>query len=540
MNQKITHILLLLAVCCFSFFIHNRVIYADIMESRNLVTAREIVEEGNWLIPTMNGVLRLEKPPLPTWVAACIEMISPDNLALQRSAAGVMAVLLVLFLYLFVVQQTQVPLLGLFSGLLLCTSFNIVLMGRVATWDIYCHAFMLGGIYFLYRAGEKSGKCYKEFLWAGIFMGLSFLGKGPVSFYALLLPFLISWLFFYRPSFRGKMGGLFFMLLLCLIISFWWPISLLLTHKEVFLSVMDKESTAWLERNVRPWYYYWKFFLETGIWALVLVTILVFPYWKKRISLKKEYLFSVCWIFLILFFLSLMPEKKTRYLLPILIPSAVAMAHFFYYYWQKSRSRNLISTDKWIWRINTLLLAFIVCCLPIGGYLFLYATEKISLGLFSVFVIGMEVIAVILFYNAFKQNVKGFLWGIVGLFFFVEAILLPMVATLFNNPYLNSIRAVRTMERLNNLPFYSPCEEELRIEIVYEAGRKILPFCFESNQPLPSSPFVLVSACPIEQYFTQDQLTRMHWELIGKFDDNKRPENRSLFVRYVTLVEPME
>ena len=93
-------------------------IYADIMESRNLVTAREIVEEGNWLIPTMNGVLRLEKPPLPTWVAACIEMISPDNLALQRSAAGVMAVLLVLFLYLFVVQQTQVPLLGLFSGLL--------------------------------------------------------------------------------------------------------------------------------------------------------------------------------------------------------------------------------------------------------------------------------------------------------------------------------------------------------------------------------------------------------------------------------------
>ena len=79
MNQKITHLLILLIVCYFSFFIHNQVIYADIMESRNLVTAREIVTEGNWLVPTMNGVLRLEKPPLPTWVAACLEICSPDN-----------------------------------------------------------------------------------------------------------------------------------------------------------------------------------------------------------------------------------------------------------------------------------------------------------------------------------------------------------------------------------------------------------------------------------------------------------------------------
>ena len=30
------------------------------MESRNLITAREMVSEGNWLIPTMNGELRLE------------------------------------------------------------------------------------------------------------------------------------------------------------------------------------------------------------------------------------------------------------------------------------------------------------------------------------------------------------------------------------------------------------------------------------------------------------------------------------------------
>ena len=73
------HLPLLLLVFCCSFFINNGAIFADIMESRNIVTAREMVYDHNWLVPTMNGELRLEKPPLPTWIAAVVEVISPDN-----------------------------------------------------------------------------------------------------------------------------------------------------------------------------------------------------------------------------------------------------------------------------------------------------------------------------------------------------------------------------------------------------------------------------------------------------------------------------
>ena len=73
----------ILLICIISFFINNRVVVPDIMEARNMVTAREMVHDGNWLVPTMNGDLRLEKPPLPTWLTAVAEMISPDNLALH-------------------------------------------------------------------------------------------------------------------------------------------------------------------------------------------------------------------------------------------------------------------------------------------------------------------------------------------------------------------------------------------------------------------------------------------------------------------------
>lgn len=280
-DKKNFHFLLLGIVCFFTFFIHNKVVYPDIMESRNLITAHEMVEYDNWLVPTMNGVLRLEKPPLPTWLAAGVELISPDNLSLQRAVAGIAATLLVFFLYAFASRLTNNRRYGLVAALVLCTSFNIILMGRTATWDIYCHSFMLGAIYFFYKAFEQEGRQWKNFGMAGVLMGLSFLGKGPVSFYALLLPFLLSYFILYRPSFKKKGFPLLVMVLICLAISCWWPVYLLLYHRDMALFAADKESTAWLSHNVRPWYYYWKFFLESGIWSLFLITALIWPYWKR-------------------------------------------------------------------------------------------------------------------------------------------------------------------------------------------------------------------------------------------------------------------
>ena len=77
-------------------------------------------------------------------------------------------------------------------------------MGRTATWDIYCHAFMIGAIYYLYLALRQNTCKWTYFIGAGIFMGLSFLGKGPVSFYALLLPFVCAYILYYRKETQMK------------------------------------------------------------------------------------------------------------------------------------------------------------------------------------------------------------------------------------------------------------------------------------------------------------------------------------------------
>lgn len=90
-------VLLLALLCMVAFFANNALLRSDIMETRNLETAREMAEGGSWLVPTMNGEIRLEKPPLPTWIAAAVWTVAPYNLGAQRMMSGMAGCMLVVF-----------------------------------------------------------------------------------------------------------------------------------------------------------------------------------------------------------------------------------------------------------------------------------------------------------------------------------------------------------------------------------------------------------------------------------------------------------
>ena len=198
--NKTQRILLLSIVCIITFFVNNQVLVPDIMESRNIITAREMARGGDWIVPTMNGELRLEKPPLPTWVTAIAEMAAPDNVALQRGRAGRAALLLPFFFYKYASRVLKIE--PVVPTLLLCTCYNVILMGRTASWDIYTHAFMMGGIYFLALALQKERRSWGDFMGFAIFTGLSIMSKGPVSLFALFLPFLLSSCSWLSPKMR--------------------------------------------------------------------------------------------------------------------------------------------------------------------------------------------------------------------------------------------------------------------------------------------------------------------------------------------------
>lgn len=481
-------VLLLVLLCLVAFFINNGALRPDIMETRNLQTAREMVDGGNWLVPRMNGEYRLEKPPLPTWAAAVAQILAPDSLPLQRTMSGLAGCLLVIFFYLLALKlaaETAKPRQYAFiSSIILITCYQIILQARTATWDIYCHAFMMGGIYYLWRGFYENKAIWRNFVLAGTFTGLSFLSKGPVSLYALLLPWIIAAVIMRRPSMKGRRLPLAVMIVIAVVLSSWWYVMIITLHPEAASYVIHKETGSWQNHNVRPWYYYWRFFTETGIWTPLMLAALIFPVWRKRLGvLRSPYTLALLWTALQLVLLSLMPEKKMRYLLPMMMPCSYTMG-FLIVYW----------------------------C---GG--------------------------------KFRKAALRVVMGVALLFAAAEIFAMPVVAKMFSNPDYKSISATRHMPQLKNLNFYSNQNEQLRIEIVYAAARIIGKLNYQApdinSQLRERVPCVLLSHKPLAEELPAEAFQGIDTVYVGKYNDSNRSKHSkhgsdNNFIYNVTLLKP--
>lgn len=541
-ENKINAAITIIFISFITFFVNNTVIVPDIMESRNIITAREMVYDGHWLIPTLNGDLRLEKPPLPTWITAVAEIISPDSLALQRGMAALAALLLVFYFYRFTRFMPDIN--PMVATMILCTCYSVILMGRTASWDIYCHAFMMCAIYYLCKGLTLPGCKWRNFIISGIMMGLSFLSKGPISFYSLLLPLLAAFAMTNRPSLKRKGKGILVTVVLCLVTGLWWYAYIYAFHPEAMAYVAEKESGAWLNHNVRPWYYYWKFFLESGVWSLLLPTAILLPLWSGDDRKNKSYLLPFAWMFIMLVLLSLFPEKKNRYLLPILIPASYLMGYLITLWEERLRYKSVFKTDKILFGINSWALAVVVFAIPVAAWIFLYTPGYITLAKMILFAAAIWAAAVMLAIYARRLKPIKMVTTVLALFLFAELFAMPSLKNVINNPEMESISKTRDIPELNGIPFYYNSENPLRIEIVYAAGRVIRPLTVaDRDSLLQKLPCVVITHEPVKKELPDI------WEsadslFVGTFDDNRwaktHHRHSSEFVYNVTLLTPKE
>ena len=306
-----------------------------IMEARNFISAREMLTDNNWLLTTMNGEPRYEKPPLPTWLTALSGYVfGIKSVWAMRLPAVLMVVLLGSVVITLSRKLTLSPRHSLLNGLISVTSLYVVLIIFEAPWDIYAHAFMLSGIYCLFSnlrspSGESN---ILKWVVATLCIGASILSKGPVSLYALFLPFVIAYLIQYRRETSHK-KWLPFIITICmgLVIGFSWYIYVRSADPVTFARIAERETGNWTSYNVRPFYYYWSFFVQSGLWAIPAFISLLYPYLKTRVLHHKEYTFTLLWTLLAVVLLSIIPEKKSRYLMPVLIPLAFTIGFYIHY-----------------------------------------------------------------------------------------------------------------------------------------------------------------------------------------------------------------
>ena len=466
-NPKLTIAIVVLIMLSFNI----NVLDVTIMEARNFITAREMITDGNWLLTTMNGEARYQKPPLPTWLAAISGLIfGMKNLLALRFPGIIMIIVTGIYSYILSKTLLKNRTHSLINALITITSFYVIGIIIEAPWDIFTHGFMLIAIFHLFHLFEKPKHYWQHTILAGFFIGISFMCKGPVSFYALLLPFLIAYgITFKYKHFRAKLFSVFSILILIVIVGGWWYLYVRLEDPEAFLSITSKETGNWSSYNTRPFYYYWSFFTQSGIWTIPAFISLLYPYLKSRVSNLKAYRFSLLWTILAVVLLSIIPEKKSRYLMPVLIPLAINIG--FYIEYLIRAFKNLKDKRETIpVYFNFGLIALLGIAFPVAGYFFLKDKPEVNWVLFAVASLVLLIVGITILVKLKQKLLKQVFYLTIAFVISAFVFVLPFSETLKNDAK-KSISDLKEKVEKDNLKVYS--FGYVSPEMIWQFGDKI-------------------------------------------------------------------
>lgn len=520
MKIEKNYILLLLLTCAAIFFVNLDSLPVNIMEARNFITAREMIHDGNWLLTTINGEPRYQKPPLPTWLTAfSAALFGIKSVWALRLPAAIMTLFLVLFSYKLAKKLTSEKLYAFISSLIMATSFYIVASARDGQWDIYTHGFMMGCIYLLYLFFTEETHKYRNALLAGLFFGCSFLSKGPVSMYGLLLPFLIAFGIVYKyRNLKSRWLPLFAFLAVAFIVSAWWH-WYTLTFDPAAAEITKKETTNWISYEIKPFYYYWSFFTQSGVWTIPAFIALLYPYLKNRVFNKKAYLFTFLWTMLSVILLSLIPEKKARYLLPVMIPMALNTGFYIEYLFRRFKELKDKKETIPVY-FNFGLIAFIGIIFPIGGYIFLKDGLAGNWVWFVLLSLVLFIIAIFMFRNLFRKNIAAVFYLTIAFIVMVIWFGLPLSAAITNNAEYKPFSELQTFAKEQHLKIYE--FSDMTPELIWDYGEKMKILKVGENVTIPEeNQFgVMVSENNHENF--DNAFSNFKRERIARYDMNPK------------------
>lgn len=533
--KKINPFYILLAVGIILLFAHLGKLYVDIMEARNFVSAREMVDEGHWIFTTLNNSARYEKPPLPTWFTAWMgDFFSFQNISALRFPAALSCLFLVIYFYKIVDFLSSNKKLALISSLILVTNFIVIYVGRRGNWDIYSYSFMVIGIYYFLLA-LKQINGIKNYLLAGFLFGLSVLSKGPTGPYVFLIPFFAAYVLSFGVPKRKDFLGIILCAVVTILVGLSWYLYIYAADSETFLAIMKKEALARENRDVKPFTRYLSFPVQTGIWVVFSVIGLIFPLVKKRTAEPKIYMLFFYWTIFALILLSLIPSKKERYLFPMMVPLAATSAYYLYFIFKE------ISLKKWELNLNKTIFTILgIVALIIGfGVYFMPAQLTVYTFLFS----GAALCcSIALFYFIYKKvNFEYSFYALIALMVSTGLFGIPVLdKTLQNNKNFHSLNLFKKQAEKEQVKLYIYSEYSPEVWFRYQ---EILPEIKTDDPKTWPEEQIFYVATNDNSAENLNKLKNLGWKLsyISEFDDNEEAvpskNNTGRKIHYVYKVE---
>ena len=185
---------LLLALCALLFLLGLGTLgLTDRDEGSNAQAAREMVESGDWITPTLNGAPRFAKPILAYWLIAGSYLAFGVSEFTARLPSALFGIALVLMQYLFA-SRIFGPALGFRAAAMLLLNFEILAIGRMVLTDMVLIFFTTFSIFSFFLAMHTppagNGRAKRWYWGFYIGMGLATLTKGPIGFLVPLMAIL--------------------------------------------------------------------------------------------------------------------------------------------------------------------------------------------------------------------------------------------------------------------------------------------------------------------------------------------------------------
>jgi 4-amino-4-deoxy-L-arabinose transferase-like glycosyltransferase len=323
-------LIILSGLCFFLFFFRladTGIMYPS-FEPRRMLLAKDMVQNGHWLVPDLLGKPYVLKPPLLPWLISAGYLIfgSPDLWAARffPALAGLLSVVATFFFARRLFNQR----VGFLAAVILATSLLYIRRARMAEEDILLTLFVtLALLTFLLAYYYQAGKKYYVFFY--LFVALACLTKGPpgLSFPVLtIIPFLLL-----RKDLRSvrKMGLFPWALIFGVLVLSWYAYAFAqsgIGEAENFF-VADIWHKFFPQERSSPFYQYvLQLFGHFFPWSLFLPAVAVYIVTKQNKEEREFSLFLLCWIIPNLFLFSLAGAKRNEYILPLYPALAILIA----------------------------------------------------------------------------------------------------------------------------------------------------------------------------------------------------------------------
>jgi 4-amino-4-deoxy-L-arabinose transferase-like glycosyltransferase len=377
------HYLLLIGISGLMFFVNlGGATLWDIDEGRNAECAYEMMEANNWIIPTFNSQLRVDKPALLYWLQIFSYLCFGVSEFAARFPSALAALGTVLLAY-ELARSMFTPSTGLLAGVIVASTPMLCGAGRFANPDALLNCFTVLTLTVFWIGLEQ--RRWWWFLLLGASAGLAVLAKGPVG---LVLPTAVTTLFLLWERQLGLLWdrrwihACWAFILTAIPWYVWVGIE---THGE-FLSGffwkhnVERGLSAMENHQGFPGYYLvvlivgtapWSIFLGLawwfGIWSAIRCPWTICENgWSKASEVggaelagsltdrPAAYRLLTCWVLVYVLFFSVAVTKLPNYVLPALVPCVLLLARFL----QRWRTETL-QVSSWLigtWLASLLLI----------------------------------------------------------------------------------------------------------------------------------------------------------------------------------------